>query len=106
MTRATPENTRGAGPYPKECRTARVLLIEQHYLDRRSELTWDRERFDRLCAALQVTPYELGAFLRMPPLTMKTCLKRGKFSGTVELHLTLLERTVFPASTPPIFPPL
>jgi len=85
-------------------RTSRVLLFEEHYANLGDELRWDVDRFHRLCAALQLTEYELGAMLRIRVQDTERCILKNRFAPPVELHLTLLERSVFPNSKPSVFP--
>ena len=87
-------------------RTAKLGLIEQHYANFAEALEWSPDRFRRLCAALQLTPYELGALVRLRPGDTEACLNRGSFPAPVELHLTIFERALFPNSQPPIIPSL
>ena len=74
----------------------RADLIKAHYEDLSEELTWDRIRFDRLCSALQLTTEEMAAYLRCQPAQMNRWRLAGKFPATVELHLTLIARCVWP----------
>lgn len=74
----------------------RVDLIKAHYEDLAEELRWDRTRFTRLCAALQLTPEEMAEYLRCKPSHMTRWRDAGKFPPTVELHLTLIARCVWP----------
>ena len=85
-------------------RTAKLALIEQHYANFAEELHWTTDRFRRLCAALKLTPYELGALVRMRVGDTEACLRRSAFPPAVELHLTIFERSLFPSSQPPVIP--
>lgn len=87
-------------------RTVKLSLIEQHYANFDEELEWTVDRFRRLCAALRLTPYELGALVRMRVHQTETCLETNCFPAPVELHLTIFERAIFPNSHPPIIPAL
>lgn len=87
-----------------DARTLKLELIEFHYERMGGELHWTSDRYRRLAAALQFTVHELAAFIRIKPRAIETMLRDGKFPPTVELHLSLIERTVFPTSKPPIFP--
>lgn len=83
----------------------RVDLIKAHYEDISDELSWDRIRFDRLCGALQLTVEELAAYVRCSATHMRRWRETGKFPPTVELHLTLISRCVWPHDKgQPIFP--
>ena len=86
--------------------TTKFFLITHHYELRKHELTWDVNRFRRLCNALNLTDQEMGAFLRVNPGVINAAVSRNRFPATLELHLTLIERSVFPTTTPPIFPAL
>ena len=84
--------------------TAKHRLIDLHYEAQAEELHWTAHRFRRLAAALQLTTGELGALLRLRPHQTEGYLKKNSFPPTVELHLTMVERTVLPSSKPPVFP--
>jgi hypothetical protein len=85
-------------------RTSRFNLFENHYANLEDELRWNTDRVHRLCAALQLTEFELGAMIRMKIPEMVRSLRANQFSASAELHLTLLERAVFPNSKPSLFP--
>ena len=85
-------------------RSTRHLLFTEHYADRADELLWSVDRLHRLCAALQLTEWELGAMIRVSLCEMTRYLRDNRFPAPVELHLTIIERSVFPTSTPTIFP--
>lgn len=85
-------------------RTTRHLLFTEHYADRADELLWSVDRLHRLCAALQLTEWELGAMIRVSLCEMARYLRDNRFPAPVELHLTMIERSVLPTSTPNIFP--
>jgi hypothetical protein len=85
-------------------RTTKFRLLQLHYTQRAEELTWNAARFRRLAHALQLTVHELGAFFRLKINETEKYLRQDKFPATVELHLTLAERAIYPTSTPPIFP--
>ena len=85
-------------------RTARLVLFENHYANLGDELKWDADRFHRLCSALQLTEYELGAMVRMKIAEVGKSLSANRFSDSASLHLTLVERAVFPSTKPPVFP--
>lgn len=89
---------------PEPIETATLRFIQLHYRQRADELKWTTTRFKRLAAALQLTVYELAAFIRIPPSHIARHLAANKFPPTVELHLTLIENTVFPNRNPAIFP--
>lgn len=74
----------------------RVGLIEAHYEEIAEELKWDRLRFDRLCSSLQLTHDELAAYIRCRPCDVRRWRHAEKFPPTVELHLTLIARCVWP----------
>lgn len=85
-------------------RTTKEFLIQQHYENIKEELTWDTNRLIRLCAACGVTLSELAAAIRFDPGQMGRCASVNQFPPTVELHLTMIERTVFRLTKPPLFP--
>lgn len=86
--------------------TAQCFLIREHYRGLGRELDWDAARVRRLCQALQLTEFEVGELLRVPRCLWSRCLSHGRFQATVELHLTLIERAVFPNFLKgPVFPP-
>lgn len=85
-------------------RSAKAVLIEDHYQSIAPLLDWDVTRFKRLCAALRFTPEEMASFLRVRPVDLNKWLRVRKFPGTVELHLTLIEQTFYPGDTKQIFP--
>lgn len=99
---------------PRRTKTSKIgqsvgtkqFLIEQHYLSMGDELDWTVNRLNRLCAAIQLTPVELGAYLRLPPHQMKRYVAANRFPATVELHLCMIERAAFYSSKPPVFPAL
>jgi hypothetical protein len=84
--------------------STRIGLIEEHYANQGEDLAWTTDRLRRLCAALQLTPYELGAMLRLKIGEVERQLRTNSFHPTVELHLTLIERAVLPTSKPPVIP--
>jgi hypothetical protein len=84
-------------------RSTRVLLFEEHYANL-DDLRWTVDRLRRVCAALQLTEFELGAMIRMRIPDMARCLQKNRFPPPIELHLTLIERSIFPNSKPPVFP--
>lgn len=86
--------------------TAKYRLLLLHYRARREELHWTAARFRRLAAALQLTVHELGAFIRLRLGQTETYLTQDRFPETVELHLSLIERAVYPTSQPDLFPDL
>jgi hypothetical protein len=90
----------------KPYETTKRFLIQEHYRGIAEDLTWDVNRYRRLCAALQLTEAELAAFIRFPLAQLRQALRKNSFPETVELHLTLIERSVFPSSKSPVFPPL
>lgn len=81
-------------------------MLVLHYERQAEALHWTAARYRRLASALQLTAYELGAFVRLRIHETEKYLTKNTFPPTVELHLTLIERTVFPTSKPPIFPDL
>lgn len=84
--------------------TTRCFLIDQHYEDRRADLTWDVPRLERLCKMVGMTPMEIAAFYRVPFPAMRGYLRDNRFPGMLELHLTILEQSVFPAAKPFVMP--
>lgn len=85
-------------------RSAQFLIFENHYANFGNEIKWSVDRLHRLCAAIQLTEFEVGALLRIKINEMMRYLQRNRFPAPLELHLTLLERTVFPSSKPSVFP--
>lgn len=85
--------------------TTKLRLIELHYEERAEDFRWNAERFRRLAEALQMTVYELGAYIRMSIGDTEAALRRDKFNRQAELHLALISRTLYPDSRPRIFPP-
>lgn len=86
--------------------TAKVVLIRDHYEAIRDELDWGTARYKRLCSALGVTPYELGAVLRASVSDVERWLATGRFPKAVELHLTFMERAAYQDfHKQPLFPP-
>jgi hypothetical protein len=81
-------------------------MLVLHYERQAEALNWNASRFRRLASAMQLTVYELGAFIRLRITETEKCLTKNSFPSTVELHLTLIEQSVFPTSKPPIFPDL
>lgn len=75
--------------------TAKVFLIRDHYEAIHKELKWNRERCFRLCSALGVTPYELGAAIRASVSEVERWLDRNSFNKMAELHLTMIERAAY-----------
>lgn len=86
--------------------STRCFLIEDHYNSIAEQLDWDVNRYDRLCAALKLNRIELGAFLRLTPNLIRSYISRRRFPKPIELHLTLIERSIFYSSKPPVFPSL
>jgi hypothetical protein len=84
--------------------THKLRLIELHYAKLGDDLRWNAARYRRLAGNLVLTVYELGAILRLKPRAIDDYLSRDAFPPTVELHLTLLERALYPSSLPPVFP--
>lgn len=84
--------------------TSKLALIQAHYAKMGDQLEWSAARYRRLANALQLTVHELGAFFRIKPGELEKMLRRDKFPATVELHLTILERTVYPGGEQPVFP--
>jgi hypothetical protein len=89
---------------PRSSSKYRMLVL--HYERQAEALNWSAARFRRLASALQLTAYELGAFMRLRITETEKYLTKNAFPPTVELHLTLIEQSVFPTSKPPIFPDL
>ena len=87
-------------------RTAKLALIQLHYEQISDELSWNAAKFRRLANALQLTVHELGAFIRLTPSQTEAHLRSDAFPPTVELHLTMVARTVWFHSEKPIFPEL
>jgi hypothetical protein len=87
-------------------RTSKFALIELHYERLSDDLRWNNTRYRRLCSALKLTEWELGAFIRCRISEIARWLRSDQYPATVELHLTLIEQTVFPTSKPPPFPPV
>lgn len=85
-------------------RSTRVLLFEEHYAGLGEDLDWDVDRLHRLCSALQLTEFELAAMIRVRQTDMNRYLQKNNFPPTIELHLTLIERAIFPSSKPPVIP--
>lgn len=85
-------------------RTSKLALIELHYEQQDEYLHWTNSRYRKLASALQLTEYELGAFLRCRVMDVTRWLETNKYPPTVELHLTMIEQSVFPTSKPPPFP--
>ena len=71
--------------------SAKVLLIENHYEELGLNVPWTVSRFIPFCHALRCTPYEIGAMLRMSRGEMSRMLRSKKFTGPVELHLSMIE---------------
>lgn len=87
--------------------SARLFLIQQHWLDMKDELTFDRHRVRRLAAALKLTVNELAAFIRVPIVRFNRYIAVDRFPATIALHLLLIERATFISShQPPVFPSL
>lgn len=85
--------------------SAKEDLIELHYERLGEELVWTAARVRRLCSGLQITYSELARFIRVRPCDINKWIRTDSFPPTVELHLTLIERAVFPSVTkPPVFP--
>ncbi len=74
---------------------SKVALIEEHYASIADTLSWNADRMDRLCAAAQITHAELAALIRYPLPRLLDSAASNHFTGTVELHLTLIEQWVF-----------
>lgn len=87
-------------------RSAKFELIELHYDDLGDRLHWTNARYRRLCSAMQLTVYELGAIIRCRISDVDRWTLSNRYPSTVELHLTMIESTVFPSSGPDLFPPL
>lgn len=83
-------------------RSARVVLIENHYAA--MGLHWDADKYRRLCAALRFTEWELGALLRLRFTDVTRYLADNRFPPTVELHLEFIWRSILPNSKGPVFP--
>lgn len=86
--------------------TVKLALIQLHYQQIGDELTWNAAKFRRLANALQLTVHELGAFFRLSVSQTEGYLRRDTFPPTVELHLTLLARTVWFHDDSSVFPEL
>jgi hypothetical protein len=84
----------------------RCFLIRDYYRGLGDELQWDLNRYRRLAFALRLTEAELAALIRMSSMGLRGAIKRNRFPAMAELHLTLLERSVFPSNQPPVFPPI
>lgn len=84
--------------------TSKLALIRLHYEERKHELTWNAAKFRRLAHALQLTTHELGAFIRLNSADVDRYVHNDRFPPTVELHLTLLARTIWFHDETPIFP--
>jgi hypothetical protein len=97
MPRAKPDDPRY---------TSKLRRIQLHYRGLAEELAWTPARFRRLAGILRLTVHEVGALIRLSPGQTDRILESGAFPPPVELHLTLIERTVFPSSTDPLFPDL
>lgn len=87
-------------------RTTKLFLIETHYEKLADDLEWNAERFRRLAQALGLTVHELGALCRLRLHQTESYMKSDSFPPPVELHLTIISRTIFPSSRPPVFPDL
>jgi len=85
-------------------RSTRVLLFEEHYAGLGEDMEWNVDRLHRLCAALQLTEFEVAAMIRVRIADMNRYLHKNSFPPTVALHLTLIERAIFPSSKPPVLP--
>lgn len=85
---------------------SRYTLILQHYASIAEELLWTSNRLTRLCSALSMTPSEVAAVIRVTPGFLEGCRRANKFPPTIELHLTMMERVVFPSTNGPLFPPI
>lgn len=86
--------------------TSKLRRIQLHYQGLGDELAWTPARFRHLAGLLRLTVHEVGALIRITPSQTDTYLRSGNFPPPVELHLTLIERTVFPPSTTSVFPDL
>lgn len=85
--------------------SAKEDLIDLHYERIGEELEWNAARARRLCAAMQLTFSEVARFIRVRPSDFNKWIRTDRFPPTVELHLTLIERAVFPSITKaPVFP--
>lgn len=85
-------------------RTTKLQTIELHYANFADQLRWNHDRFTRLCSALGLTVHELGALVRLRMAETEKYLQRNSFPAPVELHLTLIERSIYPSPDAPIFP--
>lgn len=91
-----------ATPKSDSRRSARVVLIENHYAG--MGLRWDADKYRRLCAALRFTEWELGALLRLRFTDVARHLAENRFPPTVELHLELIWRSILPNSRGSVMP--
>ena len=85
-------------------KSAKLTRIEIHYESQSERLQWTNARYRRLCAALKLTEYEMGAFLRCRIADVEKWLRTNRYPPTVELHLTTIESVILPTSKPSVFP--
>lgn len=72
-------------------RTPASLNFDLHYAQLRVVSRWDRDRFMRLCAFLQLMPHELASLICWPHSQVQRAIDNSDFPGPVALLLTLIE---------------
>jgi hypothetical protein len=50
---------------------------------------WTREQFTRLCALMNRSPEEVGAFAGLSPRETRDAMTRGRFSPPASLHFAI-----------------
>jgi hypothetical protein len=79
-------------PNVRSCyRTTATLSFDLHYAQLEVVRRWDRDRYLRLCAFLQLTPYELASLICWRHVEVNVAIKNSNFPGPVALLLTMIE---------------
>ena len=71
--------------------TPASLRVDLRYAELGIVARWDWDRYLRLAAFLNYTPYELASVICIPHGRLWRCQRRNRFPGPAALLLTLLE---------------
>ncbi len=72
-------------------RTSATLSFDIHYAQLEVIRRWDRDRYLRLCAFLQLTPHELASLICWRHCEVNVAVENSNFPGPVALLLTMIE---------------